>query len=301
MQPGNHDEPLHEPDPCKPRLEDLAKVVRGILDDAISHQNPSWILGAKALQEDIKPRFLELLEARSRQDLGADVEVILFVLVHALIRRHAANRLRQSAGLFERFCVSSHLHEVADRIADQVYVPVSKHLSRLARMARDQGWTDERAYHTLSKYCRVAAVREADRQKARHARRKARGPRFFSLTRDDSSGGSWSEEREFEPGCPESARGFEGNEFHLAVERWLDAPGCPVTRIAWRKFILRAQLQRPYKEIARIFGTNANAINVNFHRVQKALMDAGFVSDVLDLEMDRILKAELEGEKRRPA
>lgn len=265
----------------------LPDLARELLDQVASSQDPYKILSQKVLKK-IKTHFLDFL-GEATQHGDREVYDLFCLLVMALIRKHALNYLQRTGPFMSRWWPSENQEDKADRISDDLYFSILQQLPRLLSSCRERGLDNEHVFNTFSKYCRVAV----DHAATRYKKKEKGAPTLVSLTY-----GSSSEAEETEPCCPVAQQEFETSTMEIALERWLDSTDCPITHEAWRKFALRYQEGRPCKEIAKIFDTTANAISVNNSRVRAHLRRAGFLKEVLDLGLDRVLKAELHDRRK---
>jgi DNA-directed RNA polymerase specialized sigma24 family protein len=271
-------------DQGQPREKSLPDLARSIMEQVLSSQEPYKVLNPKILKKIVN-RFVDFLNEASHVQSPREVEDLVSLVVMALLRKHALNQLRnETRGWRLWICRSS--EDKADQISDQLYGRILQQLPRFLSSCRERRLDHEHAYNSFSKYCRVAVKREITRLN----RKEKNAPNLVPLTSDFGS-----DTRESTHCYLIAQQEFDDSDLSMAMESWLNSNGCPVSHDAWRKFSLKYKEGRSYKEIAKIFDTTVNAVTVSNSRVKAELRKAGFLKEVLDLELDRLLKTEFDG------
>ncbi len=250
----------------------------------MSSQDPYKVLSPMTLKK-IKTCFIGLLSEATHAQGCREVEDLVSLLVMALLRKHALNHLRTEIRV-SCFWPFGSQEDKADQISERLYGRILQQLPRVLSSCRERELDNEHAYNSFSKYCRVAVNREIPRLN----KKERSGPKLVPLT-----SGFGSDAGEVEHHSPVAQQDFENSNLNIALETWLNSTNCPIGHDAWRKFSLKYQEGRPCKEIAKIFDTTANAVTASNSRVKAELRRAGFLKEVLDLDLDRILKAEFDG------
>jgi len=265
----------------------LPDLARSIMDQVVSSQDPYKVLSPKILTK-IVTRFVDFLSEASHVQGPREVEDLVSLLVMALLRKHALNQLRNET---RTWCLwpSGNLEDKADQISERLYGRIRQQLPRILSSCRERQLDDEHAYNSFSKYCRVAVNREITRLN----RKERNTPNLVPLT-----SGFGSDTGEITHCSLVAQQEFDNSDLSIAVEAWLNSRNCPISHDAWRKFHLKYQEGRSCKEIAKVFDTTANAVTVSNSRVKAELRRAGFLKEVLDLDLDRLLKAEFDGRSK---
>lgn len=265
----------------------LPDLARSIMDQVMSSQDPYKVLSPKILKK-IMTRFVDLLSEATHIQGSREVEDLVSLLVMALLRKHALNHLRNETRMSCLWPFGNQ-EDKADQISERLYGRILQQLPRVLSSCRERQLDHEHAFNTFSRYCQVAVIREIPRLK----KKERNALNLVYLT-----SGPGLEAGALDPCSPVGQQDFETSNLKMDLETWLNSADCPISHDAWRKFSLKYQDGRPYKEIAKTFDTTVNAVTASNRRVKAELRQAGFLKEVLDLDLDRLLKAEFDGRSK---